>query len=118
MTRSFALTGLLAVLLLMFGLNNQAVAQQQEIKNPDIRVGVDGLACPFCAYGIEKKLKKIESVDELYVNIKDGTVDLKLKKETMLSEEIIKKAVANAGFEVRSIEYLNKSARPENPGKE
>jgi len=23
---------------------------------------VDGLACPYCAYGIEKKLKKIEGV--------------------------------------------------------
>jgi len=117
MTRSFALTGLLAVLLLMFGLNHQAVAQQQEIKNPDIRVGVDGLACPFCAYGIEKKLKKIDAIDKLYVNLEDGTVDLALKSEMTLSEGKIKKAVKEAGFEVRSIEYVNKAAKPKSQAK-
>ena len=111
MTRSFALTGLLAVLLLMFGLNQQAVAQQQEIEKPDIRVGVDGMACPFCAYGIEKKLKNIDSIEKLYVNIKEGTVDLKLKKGATLSEERIREAVKKAGFDTRSIKYLNEAAK-------
>ena len=28
----------------------------------EYQLRVDGLACPFCAYGIEKKLKKTEGV--------------------------------------------------------
>lgn len=105
-------TTFLATLLLMAGVAKHAKAQP-EIEKPDIRVGVDGLACPFCAYGIEKKLKKIDSIEKLYVNIENGTVDLKLKSEATLSEKSIKKAVSDAGFEVRSIEYVNEAVRPE-----
>ncbi len=41
---------------------------------PTYRLRVDGLACPFCAYGIEKKLKALDGVVRLETNIKDGTV--------------------------------------------
>ena len=37
-------------------------------------VGVDGLACPFCAYGIEKKLSSIDDVQEIAVDITKGVV--------------------------------------------
>lgn len=38
------------------------------------RLHVDGLSCPFCAYGLEKKLGEVEGVQSLETNIKDGTV--------------------------------------------
>jgi len=33
----------------------------EDVKNPDVIVYVDGLACPFCAYGIEKKLNDLDA---------------------------------------------------------
>ena len=33
---------------------------------------VDGLACPYCAYGIERKLKKIEGVEQIDVDLDNG----------------------------------------------
>jgi mercuric ion binding protein len=104
---------LLVTFLLSLGIQQQATAQKQQgIENPDIRIGVDGLACPFCAYGIEKKLKKIDVIEKLYTNIENGTIDLTLKEETTLSEKAIKKAISDAGFEVRSIEYVNEAVKP------
>ena len=38
------------------------------------KLRVDGLACPFCAYGIEKQLSRIEGVKQIEVDIRTGTV--------------------------------------------
>ncbi len=35
---------------------------------------VDGLACPFCAYGIEKELKRTNGVESLEIDINAGIV--------------------------------------------
>lgn len=101
------------VLGLLFALSapQQAFAQKK-IDNPDITVGVDGMVCPFCAYGVTKKLERIEEVEAVYVSIGNGTADLKLKDGLTLSETKIKKVIDEAGYEVRSIEYHNKAAKP------
>ena len=44
-----------------------AEAQQREADGYEIRVA--GLACPFCAYGIEKHLRKIEGVEQIEVDV-------------------------------------------------
>jgi len=33
----------------------------------EVRVQVDGLSCPFCAYGLEKKLRRVDNVAELEI---------------------------------------------------
>ncbi len=65
-------------------------------------VGVDGLACPFCAYGIEKKLSSIEDVQEIVVDITKGLVIVKMAEGSELSEQLARKKVEDAGFSVRS----------------
>jgi copper chaperone CopZ len=112
MKRLTLITGLILGMLFTLSVADQAHAQKQ-IKNPDIVISVDGLACPFCAYGLEKKVKKLEGVTGIYISIDEGRMDLKLKQGATLSEEQIKKAVDDAGFTVRRIEYKNKAAKPE-----
>ncbi len=65
---------------------------------------VDGLACPFCAYGIEKKLGAIEGVQGVETNIKDGVVIVIMKDGFTLDEATAKKAVKEAGFSLRKLE--------------
>ncbi len=90
----------------------QARAQDDKlIEDPDVIIEVDGLSCPFCAYGIEKRLKKIDSVAELSVLLEEGKVQLKLKEGATVSEERIQQAVADAGFEARSIVFVNEEAK-------
>ncbi len=81
---------------------------QNEIENPDITIAVDGLACPFCAYGLEKKLKKLEGVEALTVDMKEGQVQIKLKEGATVTEEQISEAVTDAGFTVTEITYPEK----------
>ncbi len=63
---------------------------------------VDGLACPFCAYGIEKKLSAIDGVDKIDVDIKEGQVIVTMADGASLSEERAGQAVTEAGFTLRA----------------
>ncbi len=65
-------------------------------------LGVDGLACPFCAYGIEKKLSAIEGVEKMEVDIRSGQVIVTMTEDASLSEDRARQAVNDAGFTLRS----------------
>lgn len=71
---------------------------------PSYKLRVDGLACPFCAYGIEKKLGALEGVVRVETNIKDGVVIVTMKDGVTLDEATAKKAVKEAGFSLRKLE--------------
>jgi len=68
-----------------------------------VTVKVDGLSCPFCAYGIEKKIKKIEGVEDISVDIKSGNVTVIYKDKKFYTMERLNKAVRDAGFTPRKI---------------
>lgn len=40
------------------------------------KLRVDGLACPFCAYGVEKQLNTIKGVQRIDVDIASGAVSV------------------------------------------
>ena len=61
-------------------------------------VQVDGLSCPFCAYGLEKRIKKVEGVEKLEINVNNGTARITVKKDQTLSIEALEKAVKDGGF--------------------
>lgn len=65
---------------------------------------VDGLACPYCAYGIEKKLKQIEGVQDIDVDLNAGLVQVKVAEGVELTEPQMKKLFNDAGFTYRSME--------------
>ena len=77
-----------------------AVAQAQ-IERVTLRV--DGLACPFCAYGLEKKIKNLEGCDSLEIRINEGKAIMKWKRDKALDIDAIHDAVRRAGFTLRSI---------------
>lgn len=62
---------------------------------------VDGLACPFCAYGIEKQLNRIDGVESVATDVKSGAVVITMKSGTTLGEADAKRAVEAAGFSMR-----------------
>jgi len=70
-----------------------------------IKIWVDGLACPFCAYGLEKKMKKLEGIENLSVNLNSGFITFETTSKKIPSEEILKKLVKEAGFVARKFEY-------------
>ena len=72
-------------------------------------LAVDGLACPFCAYGIEKRLSAIEGVESVETDVKSGQVVVSLAEGKTLSEEAARQAVEDAGFTLRSLKQTRDS---------
>ena len=70
----------------------------------DVTVRVDGLSCPFCAYGLEKKIMKIEGVESMKIDLKGGKVEIRFIDEDYVRTEEIEEAVRDAGFTPKSIE--------------
>lgn len=64
---------------------------------------VDGLACPFCAYGIEKKLKAIDGTSDISVDLDKGIVSVNMAEGKELTEEQMKKLFHDSGFTYRSM---------------
>lgn len=65
---------------------------------------VDGLACPFCAYGVEKKVGGLDGVEKVEIEIEDGLVAVTLADGATLDEATAAKAVDEAGFSLRKFE--------------
>ncbi len=69
-------------------------------------IGVDGMSCPFCAYGLEKKLKKVKDVKSVTIDLYGGEVVVIAKAGTTIKEESLRKAVHDAGFTVSSLKKM------------
>jgi copper chaperone CopZ len=70
---------------------------------------VDGLACPFCAYGMEKKLKRLENLEKLDIKINEGLVVLYFKEGAKIDKDLIIKKVKEAGFTPRELKIEDES---------
>lgn len=64
---------------------------------------VDGLACPFCAFGLEKKIMKLQGVTSYDVDMKVGKVHVGLAEDARLELDKIRAAVKDAGYTLRGI---------------
>jgi len=73
-----------------------------------VLVQVDGLSCPFCSYGLEKKLKKLNGVEKVEIHMRQGKAEMKIKPGVTITDESIKQAVIDAGFTPRLVERLVK----------
>ncbi len=91
-----SLLGALTALLLLWSYPSVAAEAHYELQ-------VDGLVCPFCEHSIEKNLGKIEGVNMVKANLKEGTVAILVADGHSLSEERIRQAITDAGFTLKSI---------------
>ena len=82
------------VLIAVFWLSNAAWPADQEV----VDVRVTGLACPFCAFSVEKSLSKLSGVDSVTVNLAANQVRVVMQAEHKPDLEQINKAIVNAGF--------------------
>jgi len=88
------------IFMFLFGL---LVLQNVFAAGTHYEMRVDGLACPFCAYGIEKKFKAIEGTDNISVDLDKGLVSVNLIEGKELTEQQMKKLFNDSGFTYRSM---------------
>jgi len=68
-----------------------------------IEVTILGMSCPFCAYGVEQKLKRLEGVADLEVVLETGLATIRMEAGADVSNALLQKTVKEAGFEVARI---------------
>lgn len=90
--------GLVALTLVALGLVGPARA---EIMRADLRV--DGMSCPFCAFGIEKKLLDVDGVTGVEVMLDEGRLRLQLATGNRATPAALEQAVEKAGFELAGL---------------
>ncbi len=96
---------ILFFIMIVFTLVSPSGYAQDATSTTYIQVRVDGLSCPFCAYGLEKKLKKVKGASDLVIELEKGIVSLNVPEDKKPSEEQIQKIVTDAGFTPREIKF-------------
>lgn len=61
---------------------------------------VDGMMCENCKKQVEKAIKNVKGVKKVIVSLEDKNVTIKYN-EKKTNEEEIKKAILEAGYEVK-----------------
>ncbi len=87
------------VLGLVLGLS--ALQARAEMRAAELLV--NGMSCPFCVFGIEKKLRHVNGVNEVEVFLDEGRIRLVFTAENTATVRDIENAVDDAGFEISSL---------------
>ena len=61
-------------------------------------IQVDGLGCPFCAYGLEKKFKEFKGIRDVAIEIETGNFTFSYPADKALSMEAVNQQVEKAGY--------------------
>ena len=69
-----------------------------------ITTQVDGLGCPYCAYGLEKKFKKVKGIKNVKIEIEEGIFTFTVPSDLELQVEEVNNRVDLAGYTAKSIE--------------
>jgi mercuric ion binding protein len=98
--------------MMMLGISDTSAQQTVKDTVPGnrkyVKVEVEGMACPFCAYGLEKQLKKIEGVEDVYIDIQEGQATFHVPGKSDITKEKLNKIVRDAGFKPGNITFSNK----------
>jgi copper chaperone CopZ len=96
------MTKLIGIFLLFFSLNSFAATQKIEVL---------GMVCAYCAQGIEKSLKSLSEVNDVYINLEKFFVLVESKNDLGIDEKTLKTIIVDAGYTVQKIENLSETIK-------
>ena len=73
----------------------EVLAADEVLTGASVRLKVNGMVCPFCAYGLEKRIGESASIDAVLIRISDGLVQIRTKENQELTDEVLTDAVKN-----------------------
>lgn len=88
----------LVLVLTAFGWHTPTFSAEKQF-----HIRADGLACPYCAYGIEKKLMKIRGVKQVDIDMKKGLVLVTGDEKLVLNDPQLTTLFNDAGFTFRKV---------------
>ncbi len=83
-------------------INAQTKLEQERVY---IKIEIKGMACPFCAYGMEKELKKVAGVDHVEIELKKGLAYISTPIDQKPTKESLEKIIIDGGFTAGKIEF-------------
>lgn len=96
------MTKLIGIFLLFISLNSFAATQKIEVL---------GMVCAYCAQGIEKSLKSLSEVNDVYINLEKFFVLVESKNDFGIDEKTLKTIIVDAGYTVQKIENLGETIK-------
>ncbi len=96
------------LIMMLFSLIAMTTVFAQDNNGQTATIAVDGLSCPFCAYGLEKNLKKMNGVESVKIDLKTGKATVTLKQGTDVDDKTLRQAVKKAGFTAHTITRQHK----------
>jgi mercuric ion binding protein len=97
------------VIIMVIGLTTLTI-QAQENKTElmgKVKIEIDGLSCPFCAYGLEKNLRDVENINDIKIDVENAFVLLSISEGKGIDEDLIRKTIKDAGFTARRITQVS-----------
>ena len=76
--------------------------------NQQITVKVDGIGCPFCAMGLQKKFEKVEGVKNIEIDLKTGLLSFEIDDSFGFNANKIAMKVKEAGYKPTEISINGK----------
>lgn len=73
-----------------------SISAQQSLDKFEVQV--DGLGCPFCAYGLEKKFKEFKGIREVKIDIETGQFSFAYPTDKALGLKAVEDQVKKAGY--------------------
>jgi len=73
---------------------------------------VDGMVCSLCAYGAERRLKRLDAVEGVHVDLDAHRVVVTLRPGTTVSDSTLGQEVRRAGFALRGVTRLARGRAP------
>jgi len=98
------------IVLLLFSLGINSIAQN---KMDQFEIQVDGLGCPFCAYGLEKKFKEFKGIKKVTIKIETGDFSFQYPSEKPLSVREVEEQVKKAGYTPISTKIIRSNGKVE-----
>jgi len=89
---------LLIVIIAVFAFTSTTSNVNAQSDRDQFEVQVDGLGCPFCAYGLEKKFKEFKGIKDVKIEMETGLFNFTYPTVKALSMDDVEEQVDKAGY--------------------
>lgn len=104
---------ILFILSIAFTTNVDAQKKKKNKERDQVEAIVEGLGCPFCAYGLEKKFKKVKGIKNIEIDIEEGLFSFTVPVLTNITLEEVDTRVVDAGYTPMQIKITRFSGEVE-----
>ncbi len=82
----------------IFTISTFDTSAQTKKDRDQVQVTVEGLGCPFCAYGLEKKFQELKGIKNVQIEMETGIMTFDFPADKAIAIETIETQVDKAGY--------------------